>query len=210
LEMRDNDRLAIWLPTHLGRRYLIGADPAGGGIEGDYSCAEVIDRELGVQCAELHGHWPPREFAQKLVDLGKEYNSALLAVETNNHGHGVLARLDSLGYPEVYKQKKQDGWLTTAVSRPVMIENLVTALIVEPGLFRSLRLLKECRTFVRDKNGNSGAAPGAHDDCVMAMAIAWAVRKENAGRELEHPANEAVARESEHFRCGGGHSQGVR
>ncbi len=182
LEARDNQRLTIWLPARPGRRYVIGADPAGGGIEGDYSCAEVIDREMGAQCAELHGHWPPREFAGRLAALGKEYNTALLAVESNNHGHAVLAILRTLQYPQVFVQKGQDGWATSAVSRPPMIENLGSALMDEPGLFRSLRLLNECRTFVRFANGNTGAAPGTHDDCVIALAIAWAVRKAEAGR----------------------------
>jgi hypothetical protein len=43
-------------------------------------------------------------------------------------------------------------------------------------------LLEECRTFVRRADGNAAAADGAHDDCVMAMAIAFAVRRENVGR----------------------------
>jgi hypothetical protein len=117
-----------------------------------------------------------------LAKLGKEYNTALLAVESNNHGHAVLACLRTLAYPEVYTQKGLDGWVTSAVSRPAMIENLGSALMEEPGLFRSLRLLNECRTFVRYANGNTGAAPGTHDDCVMALAVAWAVRKAEAGR----------------------------
>ena len=186
LEVRDNQRLTIWLPTQAGREYVIGVDPAGGGVEGDYSCAEVIDRRWGTQCAELHGHWPPREFAEKLVMLGKEYNTALLAVERNNHGYGVLACLRTLKYPRLFEQKGQDGWLTTAVSRPAMIENLAWALIEEPGRFRSLRLLNECRTFVRYANGKTGAAPGTHDDCVMALAIAWEVRMSDAGRVANH------------------------
>jgi hypothetical protein len=185
LEERDNQRLTIWLPAQPGRVYLIGVDPAGGGVEGDYSCAEVIDREIGTQCAELHGHWPPRELAQKLAALGKEYNTALLAVERNNHGHAVLACLENLGYPRVYVQDGQDGWLTTSASRPTMIENLVSVLAAEPGRFRSTRLLNECRTFVRDAAGNMRAAPGTHDDCVMAMGIAWAVRKARAGQKME-------------------------
>jgi hypothetical protein len=142
----------------------------------------VIDRLLGTQCAELSGHYPPREFAVKLVELGKEYNTALMAVERNNHGYGVLAWLQTFAYPRVFQQNDQDGWWTSAVSRPPMIENLASALIDEPGLFRGERLLNECRTFVRDVDGNTGAAPGTHDDCVMAMAIAWAVRKAEAGR----------------------------
>lgn len=182
VEMRDNHRLMIWLPPQAGREYVMGVDPAGGGAEGDYSCAQVIDRRLGTQCAELHGHYPPRELAQKLVELGKEYNQALIAVEKNNHGHGVLAYVRMLEYPNVYAQKGQDGWLTSAVSRPAMIENLAAALAEEAVLFRSPRLLNECRTFVRSADGNTGAAPGTHDDCVMALAIAWAVRMAEAGR----------------------------
>jgi hypothetical protein len=182
LESRDNHRVMIWLPPQQGREYVMGVDPAGGGSEGDYSSAEVIDRKLGQQCAELHGHFPPRELAQRLVKLGKEYNTALIAVEKNNHGHGVLACLQIAEYPNIYAQRGQDGWLTTAVSRPAMIENLAAALVEEPTLFRSPRLLNECRTFVRYVDGNTGAAQGTHDDCVMALAIAWSVRASEAGR----------------------------
>ena len=184
LETRDNERVKIWLPAQPGREYVIGADPAGGGVDGDYSCGEVIDRELGRQCAELHGHWSPREFARRLADLGKEYNRALLAVESNNHGHAVLVCLEKPEYANVFRQDEKDGWLTTAANRPGMMENLSSALIAGPRLFRSERLLNECRTFVRLANGNSGAAPGTHDDSVIAMAIAWAVRKEEAGRGM--------------------------
>jgi hypothetical protein len=63
-----------------------------------------------------------------------------------------------------------------------MIENLAAVLVAEPGLFHSLRLLGEMRTFVRRSDGNPAAAEGAHDDCVMAMAVALAVRREDAGR----------------------------
>ena len=51
----------------------------------------------------------------------------------------------------------------------------------KPGNFRSVRLWNECRTFVRAADGRPGAGVGAHDDCVIAMAIAQAVRAEMAG-----------------------------
>ena len=69
-----------------------------------------------------------------------------------------------------------------------MIENLADALIDEPGLFRSGRLLQEFRTFVRDRYGGTGASGGAHDDCVMAMAVAWAVRRAETGRKWKRAA----------------------
>jgi hypothetical protein len=182
VEQRDNQRLQVWFPPQPGKAYIIGADPAGGGSEGDYSCAEVIERTTGLQCAELHGHFLPRELAGRLVELACAYNHGLLAVERNNHGAGVLAHLQIQGYENVYREGNQDGWLTSAVTRPAMIENLAAMLATSPELFRSSRLLNECRTFVRHADGGSGAVSGTHDDCVMAMAIAQAVRQKTAGK----------------------------
>ncbi len=44
VQARDNEHWLIWLPSQAGRQYVIGVDPAGGGSEGDYSCAVVIER----------------------------------------------------------------------------------------------------------------------------------------------------------------------
>jgi hypothetical protein len=110
------------------------------------------------------------------------YENALVAVERNNHGYGVLAHLKELRYENLYEQGSQDGWLTSVVTRPAMIENLAGVLVTQPGLFHSPRLLQELKTFVRHADGHAAAAEGTHDDCVMAMAIAHGVRREDAGR----------------------------
>ena len=47
-------------------------------------------------------------------------------------------------------------------------------------LFSSERLLRECRSFVRQASGRAEAQAGEHDDCVMAMALALAVREGTA------------------------------
>ena len=181
-EAEDNGRLTVWLPPVEARQYIIGVDTAGGGVEGDYACAQVIVRESGLQCAELHGHFPPYELARWLVKLGRRYGNALIAVERNNHGFGVLAHLKELNYENLFVQNGQEGWLTSVVTRPAMIENLATVLIEQPELFHSARLLGEMKTFVRYADGHAAAADGAHDDCVMAMAIALGVRREDSGR----------------------------
>ena len=69
LAVRENGRLTIWFQPRPERQYIIGVDPAGGGTEGDYACAQVIDRQTAMQCAELHGHFSPRELAMKLIEL---------------------------------------------------------------------------------------------------------------------------------------------
>jgi hypothetical protein len=181
VEMRRNGELWIWLPPVPGRRYILGVDPAGGGSAGDYAAIQVIDAAHGLQCAELRAHLAPRELAQAALQLAREYNQALLAVERNNHGYGVLAHLEREQYPAIFTQNGRTGWLTTAVSRPRMQELMSETLENTPGLFASSRLLHECRTFIRHGDGRTGAAQGAHDDCVMAMAIALAVRAEGGG-----------------------------
>ncbi|MGE0404952.1 MAG: terminase [Candidatus Korobacteraceae bacterium] len=182
-EVRDNGRLHIWWPPRAGGEYILGVDPAGGGSNGDFACAEVIERVSGLQCAELHGHFPPSVLATRVAALGREYNHACIAVERNNHGHGVLAHLSaSEQYPWLYEHGNQAGWLTTAASRPRMIEEFAAVLANQPQLFSSPRLMTECRTFIRRADGSPAAAQGAHDDCVMAMSIALAVRADLAGR----------------------------
>ncbi len=175
--------LWIWAPPQPGRRYLVAVDPAAGSPDGDYSAVQVIDRERGLQCAELRTHLSPLETAMAAADLAREYNQALLAVERNNHGHAVLAYLHSTcHYERIYRGADGlEGWLTSACSRPGMIAGMGAALVDTPSLFLSERLLRECRAFVRGAGGNGGAAPGEHDDCVIAMALALAVLKEQCG-----------------------------
>ncbi len=183
-EAQENGKVLVWFPPNRGGQwqYIIGVDAAGGGTDGDYACAQVIERTMGIQCAELHGHYPPYELARRLVALGRMYENALIAVERNNHGFGVLAHLKDLGYDNLYEQGGQEGWLTSVVTRPAMIENLAAVLMAQPELFHSPRLLEEMKTFVRRPEGHAEAAEGTHDDCVMAMGIALAVRREDAGR----------------------------
>lgn len=179
IEKRQNGQLWIWYPPQPGRMYIIGADPAGGGTDGDYTSLQVIDRDSGLQCAELRGHIDPRTLAKQATVLAREYNEALLVVERNNHGLAVLAYLNTTErYPVIYEQRGQLGWLTTALSRPAMIERMGATLAMDPGIISSSRLLAECRTFVRQNDGRTGAAAGVHDDCVMAMAMALQVAAE--------------------------------
>ncbi|HSY11907.1 MAG TPA: terminase [Verrucomicrobiae bacterium] len=185
MEESDEGQLLTFLPPILAqngappKQYIIGVDPAGGGSEGDYSCAQVIEVSGGMQCAELRGHLPPQELAAKVAVLAQRYNGALVAVERNNHGYGVLAHLSlSEGCLNLYKMSGQPGWLTNVVTRPRMLEQLRLLLANGTCIFFSPRFLEECRTFIRHPDGSCAAAPGGHDDTVMAMAIAQAVRAE--------------------------------
>ena len=154
-------------------------DTAGGGPEGDYAAIQVIERSSGLQCAELRERLAPLDLARLAAQLAREYNNAMICVERNNHGAAVLAYLDATErYERVYARNGVAGWLTTAGNKPAMISRIGALLEEDANLFFSRRFLTECRTFVSHENGGSSAAAGAHDDCLMAMAVAHAVRNE--------------------------------
>jgi len=182
-ERRRNGELEIWLPPLKGKEYLVAVDPAGGGSEGDYSAAQVLEMETGLQCAEFAGHVGGLELAHLVTKLAVEYNQAWLVVERNNHGSGVLALAETVcGYKRIYKHGGQAGWLTTSLSRPAVLGQLGAGLVQEPERFQSRKLLGECRSFVRLPNRSTGARTGTHDDRVMAMAIGLGARAELLGR----------------------------
>jgi hypothetical protein len=107
----------------------------------------------------------------------------LLVVERNNHGTGILALTEAVcGYERIYHGHGQPGWLTTTVTRPAVLSLLNAALVENPELFMSRKLLGECRSFIRNLDGSTAAAAGAHDDRVMAMAIGLGARGELLGR----------------------------
>jgi hypothetical protein len=179
VETRRGGALQVWLRAIAGREYVLGVDSAGGGEDGDFAAVQVIDRATGLQCAELQQRLRPAELARVAVELAKEYGGALIGVERNNHGAAVLAYIETNErYARVYRQKSEAGWLTTAASKPEMVSRIGSLLQQTPELFMSRRLLGECRTYVAGENGRTAAAGGEHDDLVMAMAVAQAVRAE--------------------------------
>jgi hypothetical protein len=179
IAIRRGGALQIWLPPVVGKEYLVAVDTAGGGADGDFAAVQVIEVGSGLQCAELQQRLGTLELARVSAELAREYGGALIAVERNNHGAGVLAYLDSIErYSRVYEQAGVAGWLTTAGSKPGMVSRMGALLVESPWMFFSRRLLGECRTFVTMAGGKTGAVSGAHDDCLMAMAIGQAVRAE--------------------------------
>jgi Terminase RNaseH-like domain len=184
MEMRRGGALQIWLPPVVGKEYLVAVDTAGGGADGDFAAVQVIELGSGLQCAELQQRLGTLELARVSAELAREYRGAMIVVERNNHGAGVLAYLDSVErYARVYEQTGVAGWLTTAGSKPGMVSRMGALLVESPWMFFSRRLLGECRTFVTMAGGRAGAVSGAHDDCLMAMAIGQAVRAELLGRK---------------------------
>lgn len=166
--------------------YVIGGDVAEGNEEGDFSCAQVLDRRTCEQVAIWRGHVSPDEFASILYSLGTFYNDAYIAPERNFHGFGVVKALRDKKYRRLYydKDRAQDairnsaaghktyGWETNAKTKPIMIQTLANYIRERHIRINDVTTLDELITYVYGKDGQTGAMGGCFDDTVVALAIA--------------------------------------
>jgi len=184
----EDGPVAIFHPPVEGRPYVIGGDTAGEGS--DWFVGQVIDNISGRQAARLRHQSDEDVYARQMYCLGMHYNQALLGVEANFSTFPVK-ELARLGYYRQFVREKEDtyrggvkqsfGVRTDGVTRPVMISGLIEALRGHYGLIEDEDTLLELLTFVRDpKTLRPQAEPGAHDDCVMALAIAFYIRPQQA------------------------------
>lgn len=190
--------LSIWELPLVTHSYVMGVDVAEGMEFGDYSVAQVIDVGSGRQVAKWRGHIDPDLLGSDILwYLGHFYNYAFVGVETNNHGLTTNIALKNKGYANLYyrhsydertaKRTKKLGWLTTAKSKPLMVDEMVRALrsneTVDPEVeVQDDGTLGELRTFVRDLNGRMHGSP--FDDQVIAISIANQMRKHFYTREV--------------------------
>lgn len=176
--------IRIFKKPERGVPYVIGADTAGTGS--DSFVAQVIDNRDGHQVAIMRRRgFDEAVFARELYELGKMYNDALIGVETNFSTYPVM-ELERLGYPKQYVRevtdtftgniKKAFGFRTDKMTRPVIISNLVALMREHPEIVVDVVTADEMLTFVRNSELRPEAEVGAHDDCVMALAIAEFIR----------------------------------
>lgn len=176
--------------------YVIGADVGGGlGGDSDNSVAEIIDVTAGEQVGEwLSNKVEPDRFGSEVLPrLGKTFNNAMIAVESNNHGILTLAKLRDSDYPDylIYRsgtaakrgeeinRLAQLGFRTTTRSRPFLIGNLRLALATSLVIHSPI-LMDELGSFVEKEGGKMEAQDGCHDDTVIACAMAEHVRDKAA------------------------------
>lgn len=172
--------------------YVIGGDTAGEGS--DHFIGQVIDNTTGKQVAILRHQFDEDLYAKQMYCLGKYYNYALIGIETNYSTYPVQ-ELQRLGYYNQFRRVIEDsiaedtqekfGFKTTSLTRPLIIADLVELVREHTELFNDVTTLEEMLTFIRNEKGRPEAKQGAHDDCVMAMAITYYVRDQQSYRVKE-------------------------
>ena len=180
----DKGFIRIYKMPEAGKTYVIGADTAGDGS--DACVAQVVDAETMEQVATLRDQDLNEDiFARQLYALGMFYNEALIALEVNWSTYPIL-ELERLRYPKQYVREVFDdalhkiqlkyGFRTDTKTRPVIISNLVQFVREHVECINDKLTLQEMLTFIRNPDTfKAEAEEGAHDDTVMALAIAMFV-----------------------------------
>ncbi|HEU4752114.1 MAG TPA: hypothetical protein VFU47_03320, partial [Armatimonadota bacterium] len=182
----DPDALRIWELPQKGHRYVAGADVAEGLEHGDYSTFSVFDADAKPRPREvlsLHGHWEADEYGELIAAVARLYPGTY-GIERNNHGLATLLHCRRLGMAGLYSEKPvlnkmgevvepgKPGWVTTPVTKPLMIDELSQALRLFTIELRDALSIPELTFFQNHKDGKMGAPEGQWDDRVIRLAIA--------------------------------------
>lgn len=182
LDKSEHGYLKVWkMPDDLGQ-YVIGADAAEGVAEGDYACAQVLDKRSMEQVAVWHGRVDPDVFGRELYRLGMYYNEAFIAPERNSIGIAAILTLRNLYYPNLYiresvgqvqdKLKPEIGWITNMQTKPIMVAEGQRAIRDKLVMIHDEGTINELFSYQYDDQGHTNAVTGAHDDRVIALLIA--------------------------------------
>ena len=178
-----NGFIRIYHRPRDGYPYVIGGDTAGDGS--DSFVGQVLDNTTGEQASTLRHQSDEDLYAKQMYCLGMYYNTALIGIETNWSTYPVM-ELERLRYPKQYVRESVDdythkvrhsfGFWTSTKTRPIIISELIKAVRDDVGILNDDTTMGEMLTFVRDEHYKPTAEEGAHDDCVMALAIAHHIR----------------------------------
>ncbi|MGL5715699.1 MAG: hypothetical protein ACRCX2_21940 [Paraclostridium sp.] len=170
-----------------GHAYGIGCD-VGSGTGGDSSAIVVIDFSQTPQ--KIVATWadnrtPPMQLAYLLAKVGETYGNAVIAVENNGLGIGVVHKLAEI-YDNIYTTKKRTangleetktlGFTSTGGRKKDIVYRFQEA-VVEDNLIITDEELVEELSVVRDKDfekAESGKSLGTrHLDKFIAACIAY-------------------------------------
>lgn len=180
--------------------YVIGGDTAGSGE--DYFTGKVINNLTGATAATLHKQRMDEDlYAEQMYCLGMYYHEALIGIETNYSRHPTRVLQKKYGYPNLYMRQRVDrlndkveevcGFETTTKTKPIIIGELVELMRDDPTIEVDVATLKEMTTFVKKDNGKQEAIDGAHDDLVMAKAIAHFISSQQTKKWIDTTPEES-------------------
>ena len=158
----------VWEKPVAEYEYLISADVSEGVV--DNSSFSVFDPK-GNEVAHWHGKYDPDTVCEILLHLGRHYNNAWLAIESNGIGQYVLNTMKTrYFYRWIHQYDGKPGVRTSVATKPVMLATLQSMILEDKMVFRNQVLPEEMKTFQADTL-KAMKGEGIFDDVVMSAAI---------------------------------------
>lgn len=175
-----------------GEFLVVGGDTSQGGSDECYVQflsktkldVPIVYQRKGVAAQMTAELFPMLERIHDLTGL-----PPTVAIERQNGGASEMERLSSLnrkakfnlftmpkigqdvGYGE--SETNRLGWDTNMVTRPTMLGDLKQAIASKSLIVYDDTTIQQLFAFIINQQGKPEAAPGKHDDAVMALAVAW-------------------------------------
>ena len=125
-----------------------------------------------------------KEFSDVILHLANMYNKAGIMIERNNHGHAILAYLQSSRYTNILNGPDgKPGWNTNVKTKAQMFEDM--KYVLESGALPYCDQItySELRSFVVNARGNIEFPKNmsdSHGDNVIALCLAYQAWKVTA------------------------------
>lgn len=174
----------------LGIKTTLGVDSANGFEDGDYQAYALLSGTRKKPLLHATGYFRKDilDFGDNCVDLGIKNNS-LIICDAGQNGVALLEHMRRKGYPLLYRRRVFDrkgsqaveklGYAISDSTRGVLVMMMRTLFGGDRPLMtdvRCPRLQWEINNFIYnpEKVGNRPeAGPGAHDDLLFAVALAY-------------------------------------
>ena len=178
--IRTEGMLEIWKEPEAGAHYIFWVDPAGGESPTENDPHDGVILKLGPggleHVASIQSRMEQKPFAYKVAEIGTRYNMALLIVERNGVGRGVLNYLvNDISYKNLYPEVNavgeltgKWGWFTDAYNKPKMVSDTILAIKNGSVWTYDRKLIRQMRALV-NKDGKVVAKKPARDDRVMSF-----------------------------------------
>lgn len=187
IDLRWDNRLNVYAEPKKGHKYIMGVDPAKGGI--DAFAVQIIDvttfpweQVASAQIFKCNYQIMP-EF---LDEWGRRYNEAFMIIE-NNEGAGTfvsnMLNLD-FEYPNLYFQRiynamfvagktsREPGFRTNTKTRTQILESMKHFIDNKRLIIHDKETITEFYSFIIINNKYQ-ADDGCHDDMIMSLALCF-------------------------------------
>lgn len=177
-----------------GEFYVVGVDTSWGGT--DYCAAQFLCKTSLDIPTVFHSKQLATEMTPQIhLELERIYDETrvkpVVAFERNNGGVAEIERLATLNRNDKYRiytektgvgstestaESTRLGWTTSSATRPTMLSMLKEAIDNRLISIYDKPTINEMFSFIISQTSTSWKAQaeqGAHDDLIMALAIAW-------------------------------------